>query len=174
MDIETITLVAAIIAAVTSIGNIFFSYLSASSLERKKWENVRENERRRNLRNALEAFAKEIAEAIWHANWLLWYPVNDPKGFSDKKILEYNEAAATLLPRLLSTRVLVSAHDKDIYIELTALANRFYRLDGKIAKASAKYRSSPELGIEELVPLYNEAKTVHAEIGEKFAEILSS
>lgn len=49
MSKETITLIAALIAAITSLGNVYFNYLSATSLEREKWEKTREDEARKNL-----------------------------------------------------------------------------------------------------------------------------
>jgi hypothetical protein len=170
----TITLIAALVAAITSTGNVYFSYLSSSSLEREKWENARENEKRKNLRSAIEAFAQELATAIWQANWLLWSAKHTPSEFSDEDLKTYDKEIAKVLPRLLTTRVLVAAHDVDIYEQLTEIANRFYSLDVNIALAGQKYRTSSNLGLERLSALYGEALTFHSQLGNHMVKILSS
>jgi hypothetical protein len=174
MDQNTITLIAALVAAVTSTANVGFTYLSSSILEREKWENAREDEKRKNLRSAIEAFAQELAAGVWHANWLLWVAAHTPSDFSNKNLEDYNKEIAKVLPKLLTTRVLVAAHDVKIYEQLSQIANRFYRLDVNIANTGHIYRTSNNDGLEQMSKLYSGALAFHEYLGHELAQILSS
>ena len=171
----TITLVAALVAAVTSIGNVYWSYLSQSSLEREKWKITQENERRKELRASIEAFSQELAQGIWQANWLLWHAVNVPSAFRVDKIDAYEKEVQKVLPRLLTTRVIVAAHDAEIYKEITELADEFYQLDVDIGIAGHMFREAEtqQRGLQQLQKLYNRALEFHRELGNQLAKMLS-
>jgi hypothetical protein len=171
---DTFTLIAALLAAVTSTGNVYFSYLSASSIERERWEKEREDETKKALRTAVEAFAQELATAIQRATWLLWKAENNPSGFSDQDLKVYDQEMKTVLPRLLVTRVLVAAHDMGIYEQLSEIAAHFYELDSKIALADQSFRVSPDQGITQLRKLHYQAQKLHHQLGHRLAQIFST
>lgn len=173
MNKELITLVAALIAAFASIGNVYFNYLSATSLEREKWEKAREDDAKKNLRLALAEFSRELGTGVQRATWLLWIAENTPSSFSEKDLATYDEEMRAILPRLFTARVMVAAHDIAAYERLTQFTLRLYKLDSDIAMASQQFRRSQKDGLLVLQRLYREAQQLHQALPSELAKEVS-
>lgn len=173
MNIQTITLVAALIAAITSIGNVYFNYLSATSLERQKWDKAREDELQKNLRLALADFSCELATGVQRATWLLWIAENNPSSFSEKDLSTYDEEMRAILPRFFTARVMVAAHDIATYERLSDLTSRLYKLDSDIAVAGQQFRESRKDGLKALQLLYRGAQQLHPRLPDELAKVIS-
>jgi hypothetical protein len=102
MRMETVTLVAALVAAVAGMGSVYLNYVSAISLEREKWEQARRDEATKNLRLALADFSRELATGVQRATWLLWITENNSSGFSEKDLSEYDREMTVILPKFMS------------------------------------------------------------------------
>jgi hypothetical protein len=170
---ETITLVAALIAAFTSVGNVYFNYLGATSLEREKWQKSREDEAKKNLRLALADFSRELTTGVQRAAWLLWIAEHNPSAFSQKDLSVYDEEMRAILPRFLTARVMVAAHDVATYESLNGLSHRFYRLDADIALAGQTLRTSRAQGLKELQRLSREAQQLHGRLPHELAKLMA-
>jgi hypothetical protein len=173
MSKETITLVAALIAAITSVGNVYFNYLSATSLEREKWQKAREDDAKKNLRLALADFSRELSTGVQRATWLLWIAENNPSAFSEKDLSTYDEEMRAILPRFLTARVVVAAHDMATYERLSELSNRLYKLDADIAVAGRTFRTSRAQGLKELQRLSREVQQLRPSLPGDLAKLMS-
>ena len=173
MNKETITLIAALLAAVTSVGNVYFNYLSATSLERARWQKAREDESRKNLRVALAEFSRELATAIQRGTWLLWSAQNSPSTFSEKDLATYDDEMRSILPRLLTSRVMLAAHDTAAYERVADLSSRLYALDADIAVAGQQFRQSRAEGLQALQRLHDDAQQLHSSLAGELAKVVA-
>lgn len=167
-----ITLVAALIAAFASIGNVYFSHLSSTSLEERKWQKQQENEAQRNLTVAFADYSRELATGIHEAVWLLWIAQNSPSLFSEKDFGAYNRRIKEVLPRLMASNVLLAAHDYSIYKQSRSITQDFYTLDANIALSAAEFKKSRKSGLKHFQKLYWEAQSLNASIPKKLSDII--
>ena len=174
MSKETITLVAALIAAITSIGNVYFNFLSATSLERVRWEKARQDEATKNLRVALADYSRELATGAQKATWLLWIAENASSEFSEKNLTTYDDEMRVILPRFFTARVLVAAYDMATYEKMEHLSKRLYKLDNDIAIAGRTFRNSRAQGLEELGRLYRDVQQFRESFPADLAKLMSA
>ena len=150
MNAQTVTLIAAMIAAITSVANIFFSNWTAISLERTKLEYSREEEAKKSLRLAVAEFARELSTATQRITWLVWVAEHDPDSLLEKDFDSYDADIKAILPRLFTSQVIVAAYDKNTHDRLMELSQRVYHIDSDIGKARVAFRRSPPEGIKAL------------------------
>jgi hypothetical protein len=150
MDAQQVTLIAAVIAALTSVANILLTSWTSRSLERTKIEYARKDEERKNLRLALAEFTRELAVATQRIEWLVWKAENNPTSLEQPDLDAYEIDMKVILPRLFTAQVVVAAHNQDVHDRLLELAQVVYKIDDDIAKANVVFRKSPADGIQEL------------------------
>jgi hypothetical protein len=89
MKTEYVTLVAALLAAVTSITGIYLSQHGTAELERKRWVQTRQDEANKELRVAIADYARELSMGVQRASWLVWIATYDPEALSRNDFAAY-------------------------------------------------------------------------------------
>jgi len=171
MDKETVTLIAALIAASASVVTVLLNRWNATSIERMKWVQARDDEAKRNLGITVAEFAREIATGAQRAVWLLWIAENRPGSFSVTDLDSYDADMKAVFPKMFGALVMVAAYDKVAYEKLEYLANRLYEIDADVSMAGTKFRDSSLEGLEALRKQLKPALSFFNELSRHFAKV---
>jgi lipopolysaccharide export LptBFGC system permease protein LptF len=174
MNTQTVTLIAAMIAAITSVSNIFLSNWTATSLERTKLKYMRAEEAKKSLRLAVAEFARELSTATQRIRWLVWIVEQDPDSLSEKDFDSYDADIRAMLPRLFTSQVVVAAHDKNTHDRLMSLARWVYRIDSDIGKSRVAFRRSRPEGIKALQKFARDTRNFVDLLPEELAKVVST
>jgi hypothetical protein len=153
---ETITLIAALLAAVTSVTNVFLGSWRSMELERMKWQQSQDDTHQRERRLAWGEFARELGAASQRSMWVLWIAAHDPERMTVKELDDYDIATREIQPRLVSSQVILAAHDPSTNGRVRPLLNRYYQIDAEIAKCRIEFRKSPDAGVTALKSILSE------------------
>lgn len=173
VNTRTLTLIAAMVAAISSLISAFYTQRSALELEKSKWAQSREDDARRNQRIVLADFAKNLAGAVQRAAGIVWIAINDPQAITTADFVSYDRESRTSLPDIVSSNVLVAADDKAAYDRLAPLLRDYYVLDERISKAGVAFRKNPGQGLTELQSCSQQARQLEASLPEAFAAIVA-
>jgi len=131
---EYVTLFAAVLAAVASLGGILLNQRGALDLEREKWLQAKSDL----TDKALADFVRDFESALHSGRWLVWRAENAPASLRASDLDEYNKHAKSFLPTLSAQFTQLGARSEAAATELGPIYSDLGQLDECIAKASLK------------------------------------
>src|SRR5262249_43834613 len=123
---ESLALVVAVIAAITSLGTAVLGTWSAHRLERERWEQTKKSEETKERNLAIAGFARAIATSGQETAWFLSKAANNPEQFSSEDILAYDADIKPNLAEMVSSLFFVAAHDRGAYEALLPLSKQYF------------------------------------------------
>jgi hypothetical protein len=148
-------------------------WLRAREDEQRKWLQAREDDKQKEIRLAIVELTKNLSIALQAMEWLTWKAENAPNSLIEEDISVYDKDMRAVLPKIVSSHVLVAALSKTKYDRLTPLVDEVYNLDVQIAKASLLFKNSPQECIQALAAMHNVCLRFHRKLQKEVTEIIS-
>ena len=133
-----------IISAVTAITTSQLTTRNQLRVEREKAGIGRHEALLTELRSHIAEVAREMLSVQHSMEWVCWHAKQAPDLINDRLVTQYHKEIHTVIPQLLGSLAVVASINQKVYEELSALADKLYKVEGKIAKALADYKKSPE------------------------------
>jgi hypothetical protein len=171
---EQLTLIAAVIAAVVSLFNIFYTTFSQSRLESQKWIQARQDDADKNLRLAVADLTRKLAIGSHRMGWVTWKAVYARDSFSAEDIATYDKDMREVLPDVIAAHLLIAAMDRKTYDKIGPLAEKLYMIDGAIGQAGHDFINSKRQINSKWMELYNLCLKYQDQLKKEMTEIISA
>ena len=175
MDATLASLIGTTIGALSGIVGGFFASRYQSKIEKEKWVREQKEQTNKNVRIAVNEFAKKIAEGIHVICWLCWRARYAPDVFNSEHIDEYEKEMKMVFPALVSSRINLASLDKEYHEKLTMIIDEFYKLESELGQVYSKYQvESNKSLIIEIGEFWDRAINLDKKLVTDTAKIISS
>lgn len=145
-----IPIIAALIAALASIGGVLYSQNASLELERYKFDQTRAEEVRKLRAAALTDFAREFATAYQRSAYLVWQVEMTADSLRAEDFNAYDKETKAHLPKLVAAQIALATHGKSLFDQVSASLKEYYALDERISIAGKRFRQSKDAGLSAL------------------------
>ena len=140
-------------------------------LERERLRETRKDALLKELGTRFQAVAMDFSAAAHAMCALTWQATHD--NMTQKLIDDYNADMRTILPRLISGKIMVSALDANLGEQLDLYVDLAHEVDEKIAIACLAYAKDSADGLAQLKTLHVAATDFDEIIYKKMGEVAS-
>ena len=145
-----IPVVAALIAALASIGGVLYSQNNVLRVESVKWEKSRADETRRAQASALSDYAREISTAVQRITYIMWQVEMTSNALTSKEFSTYEQETKQQFPRLFASQVMLATTNVCAYNLVEPVARKFYKLDERIVVAGRRFTTARQSGARDV------------------------
>ena len=155
------------------IGTVGALIGAASALAATMYASSRQraSEYKKEVRLAVAELTRTLGDASHSIEWLAW-KAQTPLPLNQKSIDDYNAEMHRALPKIIGDLAVVSALDRDAFLQMYEIVNELYLLDQEVAKRVVIFDSYPEESTVEVAQYSRRAADFAVRLAPRVADIL--